>query len=105
MPPETVMQWIAAPDGGADRSAIPLGLRGAIGARDPEVRRCATTSGYHLASLRDVCDSAATANRLTACPTGRASSLMDARGVATAVKRSGSTHQPPRSPRNVGETL
>ncbi len=36
----------------------------------------------------------ATANRLSACPTGRASNLMDARGVAAAVKRSDSARLP-----------
>ncbi|QDS89923.1 hypothetical protein EC9_41250 [Rosistilla ulvae] len=53
MPPETVMQSIAAHDGGAQLSAIPLGLCRAIGAREPEVRRFATTTGYRLVSLRE----------------------------------------------------
>ncbi|QDV57758.1 hypothetical protein Mal33_37720 [Rosistilla oblonga] len=57
MPPETITQSIAAPDGGAEPSAIPLGLCGAIGAREPEVRRFATTSGYRLVSLRDLSNS------------------------------------------------
>ncbi len=93
MPPESVIQSIAGLGGGAGRSAIPLGLCCAMGSHTG-VRRCATTSGYRLESLRDVCDSAATANRLTACPTGRASNLMDARGVGHAVKRSDSTRLP-----------
>ncbi len=92
MPLETITQSIAPPDGGAEPSAIPLGLCCVIGAREPEVGRCATTSGYRLVSLRGSLESAA--NRLTACPSGRASSLMDARGVATAVKRSDSTRKP-----------
>ncbi len=38
MPPETVMQWIAAPDGGAQQTAIPLGLWRVVGLA---IRRCA----------------------------------------------------------------